>query len=173
MKKFIKISIPVFLFLGIGFMLFKSFKKIEHKKQIEQHIQKIPQLDFKDIQTGLQFANQNLKRNTSILVIYFNTECEHCQYEISEISKNIEQFNHAQIVLVSIEEPDFLLSYFAKSNLLNLVNVFILYDNELRFEKIFGNCPFPTTFIYDKNWELVKQFKGEVKIEALLKYLKV
>ena len=173
MKRFIKISIPVLLFLGIGFVLFKSFKKIEHKKQIEQQIQKMPQLDFEDIQTGLQFTNQNLKRNTPTLLIYFNTECEHCQYEISEISESIEQFESVQIVMISIEEPEILLSYFANSKLLNRENVFILYDQDLRFERIFGNCPFPTIFIYDKNLELVKQFKGEVKIEAILKYLNV
>lgn len=40
------------------------------------------------------------------------------------------------------------------------------------FDDIFGKSGVPASFIYDKNGKLVKQFKGEVKVEALLKYLK-
>ena len=40
------------------------------------------------------------------------------------------------------------------------------------FEDIFGKSGIPASFIYNKQGKLVKQFKGEVKVNALLKYLK-
>ncbi|HCX72826.1 MAG TPA: hypothetical protein DHM37_03825, partial [Candidatus Cloacimonas sp.] len=82
-----------------------------------------------------------------------------------------DKFKDFQVLLVSIEEPDILKQYFKTSDLLNRDFIYILYDKDMQFERVFGRCPFPTSFIYNRNKELVKIFKGEVKVEALLKYL--
>jgi len=50
-------------------------------------------------------------------------------------------------------------------------NISILVDTLGDFHDIFGSNPFPTSFIYNKERKLVKQFKGEVTTEALLNYL--
>jgi len=171
MRKRIKIIIPLVLFLGIGYMLFKTYQKIDRKNKIALQIKEIPDFVFLDINSNKKFNKQQLNKEKPVLFVYFNSECEHCVYEIQQISYSIEHFNHAQIVIISIEEPEIIKAFVQKYDLLNHRNVIVLYDKILNFEKIFGNCPFPTTFIYDKNWELVKQFKGEVKVEALLKYL--
>ena len=73
--------------------------------------------------------------------------------------------------MISFEETDTLQAFAEKYNLLNHSDLFVLHDKDLKFEKIFGDCPFPTSFIYNKEGNLVKHFKGEVKIETLLKYL--
>ncbi|MQY79003.1 MAG: hypothetical protein GH151_07385 [Bacteroidetes bacterium] len=56
-------------------------------------------------------------------------------------------------------------------HLLEFDNITILIDSLDGFHDIFGHNPFPTSFIYNKERKLVKQFKGEVTTEALLKYL--
>ncbi len=171
MKEIIKIVFPIILFLGVGFMLFKTFKKIEQKNTIALQIKKIPDFEFLEIQSNEKFSSKSLKKDIPVLFVYFNTECEHCRYEIKQISHNINKFENCQIIMISIEEPEILKTFTKKHNLLNKKNITILYDKDLMFEEIFGNCPFPTSFIYNKKRELVKTFKGEVKIEALLKYL--
>ncbi|MFP4022879.1 MAG: peroxiredoxin family protein [Thiohalospira sp.] len=171
MRKRIKIIIPLVLFLGIGYMLFKTYQKIESKNKIALQIKTIPDFEFLDINSNKNFTKQQLNKKKPVLFVYFNSECDHCSYEMQQISYFIKDFNHTQIVLISIEEPEIIKAFVKKYNFLNQSNVIVLHDKTLNFEKIFGNCPFPTTFIYDRNWELVKQFKGEVKVEALLKYL--
>lgn len=171
MKKYIKIVIPLILFLGIGVMLMITIKKIEQSKIIAKQIEIIPEFEFLEIATGKLFTNLQINENKPTLFIYFNTECEHCLYEAEQINKNFEQFNNCQIIMISIEEPEILNVFARKYKLINHSNLFILYDKDLMFEKIFGNCSFPSSFIYNKDKELVKVFKGEVKIDALLKYL--
>lgn len=171
MKKIARIGIPIILLLGISFMLIKTVKKIEQSKKIAKQIEIIPEFEFLEITTGNLFTNLHINENKPTLFIYFNTECEHCLYEAEQISKNIEQFNNYQIIMISIEEPEKLNVFAGKYKLINHSNLFILYDKNLMFEKTLGNCPFPSCFIYNKDKELVKVFKGEVKIDALLKYL--
>ncbi len=171
MKKVIKFSIPAIFILGIGFMLFKTYEKVNHTKQIEKQIKEIPQFSFNNIQTKSEFTNKDLQKNRTTVFLYFNTECEHCRYELQQVSDNLQKFKNAQIIMISIEEPVQIKAFTKKYNLLNQSNLYILFDKDIKFEEIFGNCPFPTTFIYNKKGALVKQFKGEVRVEALLKYL--
>lgn len=171
MKKIARIGIPIIILLGISFMLIKTVKKIEQSKKIAKQIEIIPEFEFLEITSEKLYTNHHLKEDKPTLFIYFNTECEHCLYEAEQISKNIEQFNNYQIIMISVEEPEILKTFALKYKLENHSNLFILYDKNLMFEKTYGNCPFPSSFIYNKDKKLVKVFKGEVKIDALLKYL--
>lgn len=174
MKKGLSIIVPFIIIIGISFMSYRIFQKVKKNNEIALQIDHIPEFEFVNIKTGAIFKTQDLLKDRPVVFVYFNTECEHCKYEVSQISKSINQFERFQIILISIEEPDILLEFFNKQSLLtgskNYVSV--LYDKHLQFEKIFGNCPFPTSFIYNKDHDLVKVFKGEVKIEAILNYLK-
>ena len=58
-----------------------------------------------------------------------------------------------------------------KYHLLEFDNISVLIDTLDVFHNTFGPNPFPASFIYNKERKLVKQFKGEVSTEALLKYL--
>ena len=152
MKKIIKILIPFVLFFIIGFLLLKSHEKVKCRKQVEQQITNLPDFNFLEINSNKQFSKHLLDTNKSVIFIYFNTECEHCRYELEQISSNINKFNNCQILIISIEEPEIVKTFVKKYNLLNQNNVIILYDKDLVFENIFGNCPFPTSFIYNKKW---------------------
>lgn len=171
MKKYFKIIIPVILIFGICFMLFKTFKKIEHKKAIEENIKTIPEFVFTKLTDKEAFTSRELESGKYVLIIYFNTECEHCMYEAEQISQNIEQFENCRILMISFEETDTLQAFAEKYNFVGQNNITVLQDKEFEFDDIFGRSPIPTSFIYNKNGELIKKFVGEVKIEALLQYL--
>jgi len=172
MKKIHLILIYISLAIGLGTMLIITLQKIEQEDYAFSQITILPEFVFTDIETGNEFSNNQLKIDIPTLFIYFNTECEHCQVEISQINKNIDNFNNTQIVMISFEEPTILLEKLKHTNLLNSDNVFILFDSKNEFQKISGDCPFPTSLIYNEDQKLIKVFKGEVRVEALLKYLK-
>lgn len=152
-------------------MLFKTIKKIDHANEIEEQRKTIPAFHFLNVYSNLVFSYSDLDNNKSLIFIYFNTECEYCIYEAEEISKNIQAFAGCQILMVSIESPKLLIQFAEKYNLSNIDNLYILYDKELCFEKTFGINPYPSCLIYNKSGKLVKHFKGEVKIDALTKYI--
>lgn len=151
-------------------MLTIIVKKIKHKNVIAEQIRNIPEFSFINTLTQNVYSNDSIDSEKTCLIIYFNSECDHCQYEAEQISTHIDKFENYQILMISYEPKESILAFREVYQLKNQIITF-LQDPKFQFDDIFGNSPIPTSFIYNKNKELVKQFKGEVKIEALLKYL--
>lgn len=170
--KNIKLIIVISILLVSAIMLFHIIMKIKNNKEISHNLREIPEFRLQRVFKDGYFTNDSLfKNNNSVLIIYFNTECKYCNYQIRYINEQLVKFKDFQVLLISIEEPDILKQYFTTSDLINRDFIYILFDKEMQFERVFGKCPFPTSFIYNRNKELVKIFKGEVKVEALLRYL--
>ena len=145
-------------------------KRIIQKKRIENKIQTIPEFVFYDL-LGEEFNSSYINDNNSCLIIYSHPECEYCHYEAEQIGLNIDLFYNFQIIMISTDSRESVKNFANKYHLLEFDNISILIDTLDVFHNAFGPNPFPTSFIYNKERKLVKQFKGEVKIEALLKYL--
>jgi len=73
--------------------------------------------------------------------------------------------------MISTASRESIKDFANKYHLLEFDNISVLIDTLDVFHNTFGPNPFPTSFIYNKERKLVKQFKGEVSTEALLKYL--
>lgn len=152
-------------------MVIKIVGKIKNKNAITEQIQRIPEFSFSTIRDSIIFTNNNLRTDKATLIIYFNTDCNHCVYEAEQIGKNITKFKEFQIIMVSYENKEILKKFAYKYNLTGHNNLFVLQDKQMKFDDIFGISSIPTSFIYNKKGELIKQFIGEVKLQTLLKYL--
>jgi len=171
MKRHLKILIPFILFCGIFFMVFKIYKNVDQKNRINLQIKNLPKFEFIDLITKREFTKYELKRNTTTFFIYFNTECEYCNYEIEKIVSNIDKFKNSQILLGSFEEQQVLRAFVEKYYLTKYEEIKVLYDKDLKFEELFGDCVFPSVIVYDDNNKLVKFYKGKVNMDILLKCL--
>lgn len=101
------------------------------------------------------------------IVIYFSPTCEHCQYEAQEIRKHIETFGDTQILMISSDDSLSIKKFAADYQLDSLSNVqFLHLPNEQIFET-FGSASVPRILIYNQKGNLVKDFKGEVKIAII------
>ena len=145
-------------------------KRIKQKKIIENKIQTIPEFIYYDL-LGEKFNSSYINDNNSCLIIYFHPECEYCHYEAEQISLNIDQFYDFQIIMISTASSESVKDFANNYHLLEFDNISVLIDTLDVFHNTFGPNPFPASFIYNKERKLVKQFKGEVSTEALLKYL--
>ena len=144
--------------------------KIRNHKHVEQTIQSLPQFHFQDIHFS-DFHSSELNKNQACMIYYFHPDCDYCQNEVDQIFVNMERFVNHQIVMISPTSRERIYDFAKTRYLLEMDNLILLVDTLNHFQQIFGPNPFPTSFIYNKERKLVKQFKGEVKIEALLKYL--
>lgn len=147
------------------FMVYSIIEKQAVKREIQARIQLIP-------------ANVNLFALDStrftfpaakpVVFILFNSTCEHCQFELSQIKENISDFGEVELVFLS-SEPIAVIkqvaSAFAAAENVNFIkiNPEDVYEN-------FGTVRFPTILIYNAAGKRVKEFKGETKIEAILQY---
>ena len=150
MKIIIKYSVILLIILFTVYMLIKIFFHIQDENDINKKIKTIPDFEFFEILVERNFSNKHLKEGSPVLFIYFNTECEFCVDETQIISENIERFRNCQILMVSIEEPEILISYADQYGLFDFENLFILYDKDFKFEQIFDDSPFPSSFIFGK-----------------------
>jgi peroxiredoxin len=169
MRKNHKILIPAIFIVLIVFMVYKiTAYKIEQEKLTEK-IQILPSFSFSKLNSQEKFTNKAIEPNKPLIITYFHPDCNFCQEQATQINKQIESFNKYQILFISNAEAYEIDSFAIFSMLSDKENIIFLHDKDLIFEKIFGKTVLPTSFIYNKQHVLVKQFKGEARIEELLK----
>lgn len=170
MKKTAKPIILSIIILLLSYMGNSIYKSIKEKKAVSERIRNIPLFSFNDLY-GYKFKNTDLNGSQSCLLMYFHPDCEHCQYEASQFAPNMKELYPYQILMISSDSIQNIKKFEEKYHLNEMDNIVMLHDPKFDFEKIFGTKIIPTNFIYDRNQKLKKIFKGEVKIEAILKNL--
>lgn len=170
MKKYLKSIIGVFFICLIVFLGYNITKKINYKKEVSERIKTIPNFTFLTL-NNQTFSKKELTKNIYKLFVYFNSECEYCQSETTQISKNLEKFNEIQLIFVSYE-PIKDIKQFAKTyHLLNKENIIFLQDKEMLFEELFDAKSIPFMLLYSKDNQLIEKYKGATKIDNILKHI--
>jgi len=171
MKKLLK---STFILLFTSILLFLGYQiisRINYKKEVQKNIKTIPEFDYTDV-NGKNFTQNNLKKATPVLFIYFNTECEYCNIETKMIKDNIEKLKTIQLIFISFEEPEKIIRFAQTYQLLNRDNIHFLYDKQVSFATTFDVTALPTIVIYDRQKQLIEKIKGQVKIDHILKKIK-
>ncbi|MFN7602113.1 MAG: peroxiredoxin family protein [Bacteroidota bacterium] len=157
----------VSVFAGVLAMGYFIVERVALKKAVAENIQS---LNLDDLYTldSLQFR---LKETSPVVLIFFNSGCEHCQYELSEIKKNLSSFSGTQLLFLSSENITSIKSAAEKyiGEIPSNIN-FLKINREDVFEK-FGALSVPHIFVYSAEKKLVKEFKGETKVEAIIQHL--
>ena len=127
----------------------------------------LPNFEFKNLD-NLTFCKDSLKKKTEIILIYFNTECNHCQEELNQFVKNYKQVKHLNILFISSQKIEELQKFYKQNNLCKYPEINILYCDFQRFQHYFGIATIPTTWIYGDNRELKKKYNGEVSLSIII-----
>lgn len=169
MKKYIIISLITIFLLAVSFFAFGIIKKTKEKSLIEKRISKLPSFTFTSLD-GISFTSDSITGGP-ILIVRFHPECEHCQYEISEILKSKIPESVNKVLLITSADRNMVIRFLDGFNISERQSVIPLLDTVLVFSEIFGDDIVPSNYIYNKDLELIKVLKGEYKIESILKYL--
>lgn len=167
MKKYLKIIIPLLVIGLLVFMGYKMITKIKHRALVAEQIKAIPAFSYQTIK-GKQFTDKYLKLDIPTAFLYFNTECEHCQSEASQIEKNIAKFKNVQLVFVSFEKPEKIKAFAHKYKLLGYDTITFLCDSKVSFATTFDVNSLPSILLYDKNRQLIEKIRGQIKVDKLL-----
>lgn len=151
-------------------MINLSRKKLDEKEEIITRIKRLPTVELVDLDS-LPFDYTQIEDDQSILIMLFNSECSHCQYQAEEIQANINIFKSSNIIMISSESIFKIKEFANKYRLIAIPNIHLTKIREENIYPAFGNITFPHIFIYNDKGELIKEYKGETKIEALAKYL--
>ncbi len=159
--------------LSISFILLVAWmgnKTVAKLRAVDRVKEKIALLKLLPI-VSMDSSKYELPKTTSTVVILFNTTCDHCQYEATEIKKSITSFSQSSILMVSSEPIKTIKAFSKDYGLSNEESVTFAKINRDDVFETFGSVSIPHIFIYGKDRKLIKEFKGETKIEAILKYL--
>ena len=166
-KKSLLIPLVGSLLGGISVMIYAINVKISQKRLTRQHRETLASFPLFDLDSSRIYLHP--KRAT--ILLYFDSGCDHCQYEISEIISNRKAFENTEVVFMSSELISTIKSYAAGNCPPDLTNMRFTKINENQAYKTFGSLAVPQIFIYGADGALLKEFKGETKVEALIQYL--
>ncbi len=153
----------VLLFISVLIFLSEnSFAQLQPAKVI-------PEFTFYTM-GGQTFTRKQLPTDKKIVIIYFDTTCEHCQKEITAIGNRFTEFKNAAFYFVSIEDPQqigkFMNTYGKKLN--GKKNVTVLRDYYKQFIVKFLPDQYPALFIYGPDKRLIKHFGGQHNINTII-----
>lgn len=103
-------------------------------------------------------------------LVFFNTECHYCQMEIENIQRS-ENHKKMNIWLVSTESSKTLLRFAHKLNLEAISDIRIIGDPHNSGYTFFGVTSLPSSFLYNSKGVLIRQYKGVIRPETVLKDL--
>lgn len=171
MRRIILGIVIVIFVLSASFLISGVIKKMHKQTQIKEKIATLPSFSFITL-ANATFNSSEIKEGP-VLIVRFHPECEHCQYEVSEILKSSIPAIAAKVILVSSAHPDSISKFLSQFHYSDLPSIIPLVDTSYSFGDIFGNDMVPSNYIYDKELNLVKVLPGEVKTETILKYLRI
>lgn len=168
MTKSFKILILCLVVGVISYLLYHITITIQNNKYLAENIASIPQFSFTTLNQQT-FSKQNLPDTLGKVIIeLFSPDCEHCKYMAKTLVANKDRFRDTEIIMITPFGDSASVSEFIKTyQLTSLVKAHFLLDKKFDFPNIFGTSVVPSFFIYDNN-KLVRQIKGETKIENLL-----
>ncbi|MBA4300444.1 MAG: hypothetical protein C0433_10140 [Cyclobacterium sp.] len=170
MKKIILLVFIIGLFVSIGWFIYSLQEKKENLKQAEIRAESIPALSLRTI-SGKNFSLPQLCSGVATVLVYFNSTCEICQMELKSIGDRISEFDGANILLVSSEEPAEVAEFYNTHLLKNSPNVYWLLDDQMVVAAHYGVRSVPAIFCYDVVGKLQGKFQGPVKVDLILEKL--
>ena len=164
MKKQLIISVFIFISSLLAYFGFQIYQKIEAKKAFTEQVKHLPKPSV------FQWIGKSpTTNNTSTIILFFSPDCEHCQYEAKSIVEQKVAFTNINLWWVSVADSVAIKAFSKTYGLENLPNTYLAHLSAEEVAPTFGSVSVPHIFIYDKNRLLQKEFKGETKVEALLK----
>jgi cytochrome oxidase Cu insertion factor (SCO1/SenC/PrrC family) len=123
--------------------------------------------------SGKEFNNSEIKKHKPVMIILFSVDCEHCQHETKEITKNIKKFKGTQIVMITNFKHDEMTAFYKGYGIQHYSDIIIMgTDSTFRLNFFYQLRFWPGIYIYNKHNKLVYHNQGTTHIDTLVHYLK-
>lgn len=169
MRKVIAITGAVISICVLVYLVNGIIRKTNSLKDSETQINTLPSFSFPDLNLKPFYSDSIIEG--PVLIVKFHPECEHCQYELTEIFNSPIPKTGIKVLLITNAEIGKTTDYISTFELAGRNNIITLIDTAAVFGEIFGRDIVPSNFIYDRDLKLVAALFGEYKVESIMKYL--
>ena len=163
MKKKIIIIITVFILLAVCWMLWYIIKTQYQKEHFS--VELLPDVTLYKSNNYPYFISNTEKY---CVIVYFESDCQYCIDEASQISENESIFEHAQVYFISTEPVEYLQDFESKFFSSQII---FLHDKEKKLLNALQVKHFPTTYIFASDRTFVRRFIGFVSIEEIISHI--
>lgn len=118
------------------------------------------------------YTKADLPKKLPIILMLFNPQCEHCQHETRELTKNIDKFKDLYIVMATFAPFDSMMKFRAQYNLASFKNIVVGQDTHYFLPSFFNIRNLPFHAFYNKKKELISAFEGSLPLERILSIYK-
>ncbi|AEI50558.1 TlpA family protein disulfide reductase [Runella slithyformis] len=168
-KGYLKFALLFGLAVASIYLGYSILHKMAIKKAVAARVAQLPAFQFTNLSGGV-FTPQQLAQKPTWL-LYFDSTCEFCQMEITDLDRHKEKLTAVQLVLISAEETAVLQKFVRQHSFAQLSNVAIVQDHNHQCPKLLGMNTTPSSLLYDASGRLVERFGGVVKVEKIISLL--
>lgn len=123
-----------------------------------------------EMANGKEFKASRLPYDRAILIAYFSPDCEDCQAFISSLIKNIKNFSHTSIVLVTQESRTEMAKFIKKYKLEQYKNIYVGSEEKTLFLGQYYNLDkLPFVALYNKMGDLQVSHTQHFSLDAFIK----
>ncbi|MDT0553244.1 peroxiredoxin family protein [Urechidicola vernalis] len=132
-------------------------------------VKEIPYFTFYTLNSE-RFTKDSFDKKRTKLILYFNSECDHCAKQAKWLRKEIDLFSDLELTFISFEEMSAIKAFRDKHDFTQ-PNITFLQDARLTFANKFGVGEFPSILLYSKKGKLIHKFEGETRVENIIPYM--
>jgi len=114
------------------------------------------------------FGKDDLTKKSSVMLMLFSPQCNHCQHETEEILNNIDRFKKIQIVMATMQPFDSMTAFIQKYELDKYDNIIVGRDVQYFLSTFFMIRNLPFLAFYNRKKELISVFEGALPIPQVL-----
>lgn len=165
MRKMLKWALLLLVCGLVAYLVYGVAVKTERIKTTRTQRQQVPEVVFTTLQNQ-PFTTRNLKED-SLVFVYYNPECGHCQDFGQSILAAQPRFANHLFVWVSPAPVAQIIYYRDSLAQLSGANHVFVRDTARAFYAAFGYQTFPSVLVYHHN-ALFAAYQGDIKPELLL-----
>lgn len=168
MKKIFLVVSILFLLLMGSLQLYVYLSRPTPPDELRAKVARLPSLSLKD-RNGNAFT---MPDDRPVVLIYFNSTCDHCQRQLMAIRGNLELFSTAELVLMSSQPVEEVMPFTDGLGFDTEENIHVVQVTHEELADVFGTLGLPHIFVYSAEGKLVGLFAGETTAAAIAEQLK-
>ena len=113
------------------------------------------------------YQTDQIPKGKYTVIMYFRTDCEHCQRETVDIVKNNKALNNLNIIFLTPKSLEELKRYASFYKLGGYENIKAATDNRLEFMTFYKPANVPYLVVYNRENRLYRIYDGPVPVDSL------
>jgi FKBP-type peptidyl-prolyl cis-trans isomerase FkpA len=133
----------------------------------------LPDFAVTNIANDVLVQKEDVHKSTIMLVL-FSTDCDHCQHLIEAINKQPAAFNKMHVYFISQDSKNAIqqcMQHYGPA-LLATNHVTICRDENRRMAGVLHTATYPSVYVYNQRQVLVKYLQGEAAIPGIMQVIR-